>query len=235
MYPMKYHNHLLPPAYHRPVFFHPLIGFSDHHEIDQGTAAYEICDNMATPAHPVIHDGLEMIFRQRTDRDQRTPTHVARKADTLLAVKCGTHQRTNDVASDQAMEQLAPATADLDGRPFFCGLYCNTGCVQADIGVAQRPREYVKQVGAVDLKPAGAKPFGHGPLGLGTEQDLPGDHVARQHETRLKPTLADHILDAESAQDHGQVGRNLNTGGDIPAPTSLSLPAGSNTTGSKPR
>src|SRR5262249_57312244 len=162
--------------------------------------------------------GLEMIARQVLEGNQRPQTHVAGKGALLLAVKCGTPQRTNAVPSDHDIEQLAPATADLDGRTIFCGLYCNTGCVQADIGVAQRPREYVKQVGAVDLKPAGAKPFGHGPLGLGTEQDLPGDHVARQHATRLKPTLADPILEAECAQDLGRVGRNLNTGADFLEP-----------------
>lgn len=91
-----------------------------------------------------------MVLRQLADRYECTPTHISGKADTLLAVESGTHQRTNTVASNHDIEYLALPAADLDGRTILGRFDTNAARVQSDVGPSQRAAQNIEQIGTVN-------------------------------------------------------------------------------------
>ena len=140
-----------------------------------------------------------MISGSASDRDQRTPTHIAGKAYTLFAMKRGTHQRTDAVASDHDIEHGSRFPPPIStAAPFSAGSTATQGAFRRISAPPSALGKDIEQVGAMNLKPAGAETFGHRAFGLRAEQNLAGDHVAREHETRLEAALYEPHLPARA-------------------------------------
>ena len=127
----------------------------------------------------------------------------------------------NSIAAEHDIEEFALAAVDLDDRTILDRINPSAARVQAYVGTVQCAGQNLKQIGTMNLKPAGTETLGHGALRLGAEQNLPGHHVARQHEPGFEAQPADGILQPDFTQDFCRIGCDLNTGADFFQPVRL--------------